>query len=93
MPSELTQLASPSLAGLCAMFVVALLTGLLVPSRTLNRELGQEKQRAEDYKAAWAAADQRADKLLEQQDQLLVYARTADAALQALRTAAERGRR
>lgn len=93
MLGELTQWATPSLGGLLGIGVLLILTGKLVPVSTLRREIDQEKQRAEDYKAAWTAADQRADKLLEQQEQLLSYARTADAALQALRTAAERGRR
>jgi hypothetical protein len=89
---ELTAWATPSLGGLCALFVLLVMTGRLVPLSTLRREIDAERQRAEDFKAAHAAADQRADKLLEQQEQLLSYARTADAALTALRSAAERRR-
>jgi hypothetical protein len=83
---------TPTLGGLLSLFVLLILGGRLVPVSTLRREVDAERQRAEDFKAAHQAADQRADKLLEQQDQLLAYARTADAALTALRAAAERRR-
>lgn len=92
MPPELSQWTTPSLGGLLAAGVMALLTGLLVPLRTVRRELAAAEQRADDFKAAWQAADARADKLLEQQEQLLSYAKTADAALTALRRAAEQQR-
>ncbi len=92
MLEELTRWATPSLGGLCALFVLLVMTGRLVPVSTLRRELDAANQRAEDYKAAWESTDARADKLVEQQDQLLTYARTADAALSALRAAAERRR-
>lgn len=92
MLEELTRWATPSLGGLCALFVLLVMTGRLLPRPTVDKLLQQETQRADDFKAAHAAADQRADKLLDQQEQLLTYARTADAALTALRAAAERRR-
>jgi hypothetical protein len=88
----LRNVGTPTLGGLLGLCILLILGGRLVPVSTLRRELEAEHQRAEDFKAAHQAADQRADKLLEQQDQLLAYARTADAALTALRAAAERRR-
>lgn len=90
--AELARWANVGTGGLCALFVLLIMTGRLLPRSTVDKLLAQETQRAEDFKAAHTAADQRADKLLDQQEQLLTYARTADAALTALRTAAERRR-
>lgn len=58
MLAELEPFVQPSLAVLLALVVLLLLTGRLVPIRTLTRELEQER-RARD--AAEARADRLAD--------------------------------
>lgn len=49
MPPELAQYATPSLGGLCALFVLLVLTGRLIPLSTVKRELAAADKRAEDY--------------------------------------------
>lgn len=89
MLGELAPWATPSnlsLGGLVALFVLAILSGLLVPLRTLQREVEAERRRA-DY------LQQANEKQAEQIDRLLEAGRTTEAALAALQRAAERGRR
>ncbi len=91
--ADLARLVSPGLGGLVTLGILLIATGRLVPKSIVDKLLKQEHQRAEDFKAAYEVTGARGDKLLEQQDKLLTYAVTADATLQALRAAAERGRR
>lgn len=92
MLGELSQWATPSLGGLCALFVLMVFAGRLVPRATLQRERELLEQRCSDYKAAAEAASARADKLAEQQQQLLEHAKTTLAVLQALQRAADQRR-
>lgn len=90
MIEELAKWATPSLGGLCATFVLLIMTGRLVPVSTVRRLLDQERRRADDFKAAADAQGTRADKLVEQQDELLTLGRTAVQSLEALREASRR---
>jgi hypothetical protein len=92
VPAELLQWATPSLGGLCALFVVLVFAGKLVPRSTLQRERELLERRCDDYKAASEAAAARADKLADQQQQLIEHAKTTLAVLQALQRAAEQRR-
>lgn len=83
---ELTQWATPSLGGILAIGILLILTGKLIPVSTLEREVEQERRRA-DY------LEKANEKQTEQLDRLIETLRTTEAALDALKRAAERGRR
>lgn len=86
MLGELTQWATPSLGGLLGIGVLLILTGKLVPVSTLRREVDQERRRGDFLEKA-------NEKQGEQLDRALDALRTTEAALDALKRAAERGRR
>lgn len=86
MLGELTQWATPSLGGLLAIGVILILTGRLVPISTLDREVEQERRRG-DY------LEKANEKQAEQLDRALEALRTTEAALDALKRAADRGQR
>lgn len=86
MLGELTQWATPSLGGLLGIGVLLILTGKLVPVSTLRREVEQERHRGDFLEKV-------NEKQGEQLDRALDALRTTEAALDALKRAAERGRR
>lgn len=58
--------------------VISIITGLLVPSRTHNRELRSEHERGEQHRIASEKKDVAIQKLLEQNSSLLAGVRIAD---------------
>lgn len=89
MWADLAPIVTPSLGGLLALVVVLLLTGRIVPVATLTREVEAEQRRCADIAAARDAADARADKLAAYLQELLPYARTADALIGEMRRAVD----
>lgn len=75
---------------LAVLILVAMVRGWLVPQKTVERELQAADRRAEDYKAAWQAADARADAQADYLRELLDIGRTSASALEALRAAAQK---
>lgn len=76
--------------GVVVLVVLLVIFGMLVPVRTLNRELEQANKRGDDWKAAYDASDARADAQAVQIGELLELARTANALIQAMQVAASR---
>lgn len=83
MLDQLIPWAEPTAFGLLGLAVLLVLFGFLIPIRWVRERLARERQVTEDYKAAWQAADARADKLAD----LLAEA------LPLIRQAADRARR
>ncbi len=50
---ELAQYATPSLGGLCALFVLLVLTGRLIPKPTVDRELARADKETATWKEAY----------------------------------------
>lgn len=76
--------------GVVVLVVLLVLFGLLVPVRTLNREVEQERRRGDDWKAAYDVQDARADVQAAQLVELLELARTMHAVMQGMQSAAGR---
>lgn len=91
MLAELEPFVQPSLAVLLALVVLLLLTGKLVPERTLNREIEQERRRADDLAAARDAAEARADRLVDYVHQLLPHAQVTGELIREMRRALPEG--
>lgn len=78
--------------GLPGLVLLAVLFGWLIPRPTHNRELVQANRRGDEWKAAYDAQDARNDAQAAQIAELLELARTSNAVIQSLQTAAERSR-
>jgi hypothetical protein len=95
--ADLAHLAQPSLAALCALFVVLIATGRLVPVSTLRREVEAERRmcelqakRADEQKARADLTSERADLLVEAIHDFLPYARNADDFMSRLQDAVDK---
>lgn len=76
--------------GLCAMFVVAILWGRLVPGSTVDRLITAKDDRIKELMAAVEASEERERILAKQNMELLETGRAAVQVLNALPPAAER---
>jgi hypothetical protein len=88
--------ATGSLAGLLVLNVVAVISGRLVPAKTLEKflllhaqRLAEEKARGDQWRAAWEVERQRADEQAKSFDLVLEAARTTNALVEGLKAAAE----
>jgi len=72
--------------GLLAVFVTAILRGLLVPRSQVEVLIAIHKERAEDYKEAYIRVDARNDEQARQLGILIPLAETSARALEAIRS-------
>lgn len=63
--------------GLLAAVAWMVFTGRLVPRRIHEQAVGRERERADDWRDAYKAADARADLLDKQMTEVLTFVRTA----------------
>lgn len=84
-----TALATGGPWGLVALFVVAVWRSWLIPAAQADRVEKLLTQRAEDYKAAWQAAEERGRVRDEQVSKLLTTTENQEALLRSIIRAAE----
>jgi hypothetical protein len=80
----LTVLATGGPWGLVALFVVLVAVGKLIPRATHEDAVRKAEQRAEDYKAAWAASEERGRVRDQQVDSMLEGYRSMENILRSL---------
>lgn len=89
MDAVWTALAATGPVGLIALAVVAVWRGWLIPSAQFDRVERLLTQRAEDFKAAWLAAEERGRVRDEQVEKLLTNAVTVEQLLRSIVRVAE----